>query len=66
MKFPSTITFAFWTPLFLVLTNLKYLSSSSGSAQAFLLPGDNIPLNILPEYVELLGLCNAAGANAVS
>lgn len=48
----------FWTPLL--------LSIISGFVHAFLLPGDPIPIDILPEYLILLQLCEDGGSNAVS
>jgi len=63
MKSTPYPTLAFWTSIFLLLVNL---SSYNGFVQAALLPGDVIPLGILPEYLKLLKMCNDAGDNAVS
>ena len=63
MKSTSYTIFAFWAPILLLLANL---SSYTGFVHAALLPGDVIPLGILPEYLKLLKLCNNAGDNAVS
>ncbi|KIM38348.1 hypothetical protein M413DRAFT_447838 [Hebeloma cylindrosporum] len=61
MKPTSYFMLAFWAPLLLLLVNL---SSYGGFVLAFLLPGDTIPLGILPEYLKLLKLCKDAGDNA--
>ena len=63
MKSASHSILAFWAPLLLFLINL---STYNGFVQAVLLPGDVIPVGILPEYLKLLNLCNDAGDNAVN
>ena len=63
MKSISHTIFAFGALLLLLLVNL---SSYAGFVHAVLLPGDVIPLGILPEYLKLLKLCKDAGDNAVS
>ena len=71
MKFFANSGFGPLTSLFLTLVNVANLSSYVGTVQSsFLLPdgsiiSDNIPNNLIPEYVKLLGICNEGGDNIV-
>jgi len=71
MKSFVSSTFGALVSLFLVSFSMATFSNYSGSAQAAVLrrdgviPPANVPLDLVPQYFNLMDKCNAGGADAV-